>query len=199
MSLRLRIASFWMPGFLMNRELERITIRTNTALDELLVKHGSTAIAESPVVNRGLIEERRAAMAIGHEMRVKALVQAMGTDEAIQAARETLFAVGLDMGKDAKARLGVGDGKEDLERAARIMYDILGIEFEITDAPGGEVMRVTRCALSKHYSREACLMLSAVDEGVVSGLNPRAEMRFKERITGGSPACIALITIKEGS
>ncbi len=107
-----------------------------------------------------------------------------------------LCRVGFGLGKDAKERLKVADSPEELSRAAKVMYRILGIDFHVKTAENGmPILVVHRCALSEHYSRTTCLLLSAVDEGVVSGLCPEASMRFSQRITDGSPCCIAEITL----
>jgi hypothetical protein len=181
----------------MVRELEKIRIRTNATLDHLLAIHSSPGPKDCDGNGGRSIEERRTSMTKGHEARVKALIDTLGPEEAIRAAREALYTTGLKMGKEARTRLGVGESRDDLVKAAGIMYRILGIEFSVVDAPEGSRMEVTSCALSREYSHGACLMLSAVDEGVVSGLNSKAGMCFTERITGGSPRCVATITIKE--
>jgi hypothetical protein len=198
MSVRLRLVSLWMPRFMMAREIERIRASTDAALDALLAEHAPGALKDEPGANGRRLEERRTAMARGHEKKVRALIEALGRERAIELGREALFSTGLDLGKDARSRLGVKDTKDDLLRAAGVLYRILGIEFTVA-GPGGERMMVTRCALSQHYSKEACMVLSAVDEGAVSGLSPRAAMLFEERITGGSPSCVARIEFREGA
>jgi hypothetical protein len=187
-----------MPGFMMAKEIERIRSVTDDALDSLISEHAPTFRKEEKVRPSGRLEEQREAMALGHNRRVRALIEAVGRDEAVRSGRETLFRTGLDLGRDAKRRLGVNDSREDLYRAAGVLYRILGIEFTVMGGPAGEMMEVTRCVLSRHYSPEACIILSAVDEGAVSGLNPGVRMRFRERITDGSPRCLAMIEIGEG-
>ncbi len=197
MSARLRLASLWMPRFLMVREIERIRSSTDAALDALLAEHAPEALNEKREEPGRRLEEHRAAMARGHERKVRALIAAVGREKAIGLGREALFRTGLALGREAKGRLGVKDTKDDLLRAAGVLYRILGIEFNIVTGPGGDRMEVARCALSQHYSGEACMVLSAVDEGTVSGLGPRAGMRFEERITDGSPRCVARIEFRE--
>jgi hypothetical protein len=196
MSARLRLASLWMPRFLIVREINRIRSSTDAALDALLAEHSPDAPREEREEGRRL-EERRAAMARGHERRVRALIEGVGRERAIELGREALFRTGLALGREAKVRLSVKDTKEDLLRAAEVIYRILGIEFIVVAGPEGERMEVTRCALSRHYSKEACLILSAVDEGAVSGLGPWAGLRFEKRITDGSPRCVAKIIFQE--
>lgn len=196
MSVRLRLASIWMPRYIMVREIERIRASTDAALDALLAEHALAAVKEDAVSSRRL-EERRAAMARGHDRKVRALIEGVGREKAILLGREALFRTGLALGREARHRLGVKDTEDDLLRAAGVLYRILGIEFTVVAGPGGDRMEVTCCALSAHYSLEACEILSAVDEGTVTGLSPRASMRFERRITDGSPRCVARIDLRE--
>jgi hypothetical protein len=197
MSIRLRLVSVWMPRFMMAREIERIRSRTDEALDTLLAEHALEAPSIGKEELGRTLEERRAAMARGHEKKVRTLIEGVGRERAINLGREALFSTGLALGREAKGRLGVRDTREDLLRAAGVLYRILGIEFIVVAGPEGDRMEVTRCALSPHYSPEACLILSAVDEGTVSGLGPRAGLLFEKRITDGSPRCVASIRFQE--
>jgi len=191
MSARLMLASRWMPRFLMTKEVENVRRSTNATLDALLAAH-SLEVPTDPVPSGGL-EARRAAMAHGHEQRVQALIAGLGRERAIVVGREALFATGLALGQDAQKRLKVGDGRADLLNAAKVLYRVLGIEFTVTD----DCLEVHRCALAEHYSADACRILSAVDEGVVSGLYPRAAMRFEKHLTDGCPRCVARIRLEE--
>lgn len=185
----------------MLKELARIEKSTNEALDALLRTYApGTVIAEPEKVGASDrdLAVKRASMAEAHERRVRALISALGPEEAIRIGRDALYQTGLRLGKDARERLGVTDDRKDLMKAARVMYRILGIEFRVVPSSDGyEHAEVTRCALSSHYSKEACMILSAVDEGVVSGLNPHAGMLFEKRITDGFPVCIARLTYTE--
>ena len=198
MSLRLALASRWTPRRALLVMLDRVATSTIATLDDLLEKHSPGALdairmAETAPV--GNIEARRAAMASAHNARVAALVAALGREKAIMTGREALFPVGEKLGEEARERLGVGGGMQELERAARVLYRSLGIHFTIErQKDGSMLMRVYRCALADHYSAEACEVLSAADEGVVRGLAPRRRMRFYKRMTCGHPVCLALIS-----
>jgi hypothetical protein len=198
MGLRLRLASLWLPGPLLVRELERIAERTTAALDSLLEDHAPESLREIRRVEEtpatGSLEQRRAAMAVAQNARVEALVGAIGREEAIRLGRSSLHEVGVGLGREVRRRLGVGDDPMDLVRAARLLYRVLGIGFRV-EWQGGDkaVLLVDRCALAESYSDEACLVLSAVDEGVVRGLSPRLGMSFEERIAAGAPRCVACI------
>ncbi len=209
MTVKLRLLSIWTPRRILIRELDRVAALTTGALDGLLRERApGRRVADIPL--GGSLEERRAAMAANQRARVAALVEALGAEEAVRAGREALFPVGERLGREARGRLGVGDGFGDLVRAAKVLYRVLGINFDIArEGPGagtesepesepGATLLVDRCALSEHYTREACLILSAADEGVVRGLNPAMGMEFRERITEGAPKCVAQLRLSGG-
>jgi hypothetical protein len=77
------------------------------------------------------------------------------------------------------------------------MYRVLGINFNIEWlGPNQALLTVDRCALAKNYSEVTCKVLSATDEGVVSGLNPKIMMKFEKTITGGCDVCTARVERK---
>jgi hypothetical protein len=76
------------------------------------------------------------------------------------------------------------------------MYKILGNEIQLKKINREKaILYVNRCSLSESYTNITCQVLSAVDEGMVNGLNPKYEMVFKTRITCGSSRCLAEIKI----
>jgi len=198
--LRLRLAAVWTPEATLLRELDRVRELTVSGLDGLLAQHAPGALEivrgeGAPPAGPGL-GPRRAAMAQAHTARVEALIGAVGRDKAIELGRAAMHEVGVRLGEDARERLGVGGSVDDLVRAARVMYRVLGIDFSVERAPPDRaVLRVSRCALSDWYTEEACLVLSAADEGVVRGLNPGIAMTFSSRITCGAAGCEATVAI----
>jgi len=200
-SLRLRMASTWLPEWEVKVELERVSQLTTNALVSLLGETApGSASSAIPVLKPlvGSIDDCRAAMASNHNLLVDSLVDVVGERDAISLGREALYAVGLIIGGGARTRLGVGDGMEDLIMAARVMYRVLGITFLVRGGNDGFVMVVQRCALSNWYSERTCKVLSATDEGVLRGLNPRVGMRFDQTITSGCPTCLARIWVESG-
>jgi hypothetical protein len=198
MSLKLRIASFWMPSSLLIPEIDRVAEVTVKHLDQLLREFAPEqlrTIQKEELMMKGNIEQRRKIMATAHNVRVKTLIDALGCDDAVEIGRKALFKAGLLLGQEARERLNVGESLQDLIRAARILYHVLGIEFRIKKSGEDILMVVERCSLATYYSPETCRILSATDEGVVQGLNPNIHMIFKERMTEGPSECLACITI----
>jgi hypothetical protein len=197
MSIRLKLASLWLPDFILKKELDNVAKKTIKGLNNLLEEYASEkieTIIKKDEVLKGSIESRRSIMAMAHNKRVNILIQELGYEKAVEIGRIAMFEVGRNLGKEARRKLGVGDNFKDIETAAGILYRILGIEFKIENKNGNSVMVVNRCSLSKYYSGEACMILSAADEGVVRGLNEKLCMQFKERITKGAQKCVACIS-----
>ena len=192
MSIRLKIASLWIPDFILKRELDNAARKTTEGLNAAL-KQYAHKIVEKDEVLKGKMDERRSIMAKAHNKRVKILIQELGYEKAVKIGRNAMFEVGYELGRETRRKLGIGNDFKDLELAAGILYKILGIEFKIENNDGNMIMIINRCDLSKYYSPEACIILSAADEGVVHGLNENMGMQFKERITGGASECKACI------
>ena len=192
MSIRLKIASLGLPDFILKKELDNVARKTTEGLNAAL-KQYAHEIVEKDEVLKGNMDERRSIMAKAHNERVKILIQELGYQKAVKIGRTTMFKVGYELGREARRKLGIGSDFKDLELAAGILYKILGIEFKIENKDENIFMVVTKCALSKHYSPEACIIISAADEGVVRGINENMNMQFKERITEGASGCVACI------
>lgn len=196
MGLRLSILSLWTPEYIIRRELENISDKTITALKSLVSKY---AIKTVDVPNQNhpppiTIRDRRAIMAQTQTSLVESLASAIGHEEAVRLGRETLFLVGQNLGMQARSRLGVGDNPSDLTKAAKILYRVLGIEFHLQwHGQSSATVVIDKCALAKQYSKLACEVLSATDEGVMRGLQPRLTMKFKEYMTSGCENCLAEI------
>ena len=137
-------------------------------------------------------------MAKKQEELVAALELALGHDEAVQLGRETLFAVGQEIGKQTRSKLGVSDNPADLTKAAKILYRVLGIEFDLqwSDRSNAKAT-IYRCALAQKYSKLTCEVLSATDEGVINGLQPNVTMKFTQYMTNGCKNCSANIQISK--
>ncbi len=195
MSIRLKIASLGLPGFILKKELDNIAVKTINGLETVLTQYApeKTEMVKKNDMLKGTMEERRLVMARVHNEYVRLLIGELGYEKAVKIGRKAMFEVGYELGKEARRKLGVGNDFKDLELAARILYKILGIEFKLENKSGNIIMVVNKCDLSKYYSPEACMILSAADEGVVYGLNENVNMQFKERITEGASECIACI------
>ena len=200
-SLKLLLASVWLPNYIIKDEIDKIATTTTDALRSLLEEEAPGELQRVSMEIKtlsGSIEERRAVMAANHSVLLEALSDGIGRDRAVEVGREALFEVGVRLGEESRRRLGVGDSVEDLLAAARVMYGVLGIRFTVKEEGGEYLIEVYRCPLSKRYSEFTCTVTSAIDEGVFRGLNPRASMSFKRKITSGFPTCMAYVAFSSG-
>jgi hypothetical protein len=184
---------WWTPNYIIRRELTNISQQTTTALESLIPKNANgeanvNQIQQPPTS----IQQQRAAMAQTQAKLVETLAAAVGHEEAVRLGREALFLVGQEIGKQTRIQLGVSDNPSDLTKAAKILYRVLGIEFHLEWLDNSNAKAIIdRCALSEQYSELTCRVLSATDEGVISGLQPKVTMQFKEYMTSGCRNCMA--------
>lgn len=193
MGIRLRLLYMWTPNYVIKRELRNLNDQTVGALTSLLAAYApqERPVEIEPQTEKG-VKAQRADMAKTHAKMVEALESAVGHDKAVALGRESLYAVGVALGEQTRSKLGVGDSQSDLIRASKILYRILGIDFHIEWIDESNAVAVIeRCALSAEYSKLTCEVLSATDEGVISGLQPNVKMKFTQYITGGCPNCRA--------
>lgn len=195
LNLKLRLLSYWMPEYLLNPLIDEIAESTIHCLNQLLEIYGD--LKEEDVVLAGDLIQRREIMATTQHNRIRKLIKLIGYREACENGRKALFQVGLKLGRQACERLNVTDNLDDLTSAARILYHVLGIEFQITTLDNEIFLIVMRCALAEYYTVETCKIISAVDEGVIQGLNPHYNMHFTEYMTGDSNICQACINMNK--
>jgi hypothetical protein len=205
MNFKLFLLSIWIPKYFLKKELNHLAEITLNQLDNLLKIHCPTTYQQITKLKfplNGNLEEIRLKMAQAHNIRVNALSNVLGPEETVQIARPLMFKTGYELGLDIKTRLGLKEDLNDLIKAAHILYQVLGIDFEFHEGDGctppnlKSCIIINRCSLAHYYLPLTCQVLSGADEGVVSGLNSQVEMIFKEKITEGASACIAAIELK---
>ena len=194
MGLKLLILGRWTPKYIIRKELANVSDQTTTALQSLVAQYTPQKFADNSKPTSTSIKEQRANMAQKHAKLVETLEAALGREKAVKLGRDALFAVGENLGKQTRSRLGVGKSSEDLAKAARILYRVLGIDFRLEwrDGSNAEAI-INRCDLAEHYSKLTCEVLCATDEGVINGLQPNVTMRFTEYLTSGCKNCRANI------
>ncbi len=200
MGLRLLILNWWTPKYIIRKELKNISDKSNTALRGLVSKYVAKSVDNTNEKQQSSksIEEQRTIMAQTQTKLVDMLATGIGNEEAVKVGREALFLVGQNLGKQARSRLRVNDNPEDLTKAAKILYRVLGIEFHLEwHDQSSATLIIDRCALADQYSKLTCEVLSATDEGVINGLQPKVTMKFKEYMTSGCKNCRANINLNE--
>ncbi len=194
MNIKLFLMSLWIPKFVLINELKKTSKITNNCIDNIL-KSYSIPIPDVENNLRGNIEEQRLILANCHNIRLDTLIEVIGFDEALKVGRKELFKAGYIIGCEIKKRLNVKN-VNDAIIAARIIYKVLGINFTVEKRGKDIILRIKSCELSTLYSAETCRIMSAVDKGVLKGLNDKIDMNFTTRITEGAEECAACLTIK---
>ena len=196
MGIKLRILSAWTPKFIINQELRGTTDITNDYLDKLIKDHGGSPPKQMDL--NGNPDDRRKQMALGHNLRVKILIDLLGETQAIIEGRKKMFEAGFKLGQHARNILGVQNSIDDTMKAAKILYRVLGIDFITETSENTIILWVNSCTLSNYYTPQTCCILSHADKGVLKGLNGYMDLEFVEKITTGSKRCKGCINIEGG-
>lgn len=201
MNLKLRFLAWWTPEYVLIKMLNRVAELTLETLDGLLRQYAPSDLGMINVKeNRSArsLEQIRYRMSRDHEVRVKALIDVLGIEKTISLGREMLFKTGLRLGEEVRKELSVDNDLKDLVRAARVLYRVLGINFTVKfEGKSLAYLLINRCDLANCYSSPTCFILSATDEGVITGLNPKIKMVFEKRMTEGYRECKAKIKLDQ--
>ncbi len=84
--------------------------------------------------------------------------------------------------------------RDEVIRLSRVLYKILGIDFE-GRSDGG--VTIKQCAFSRYYTGRVCRLISALDAGVAAGLSGGGRLEFSQRITEGHNSCRARLLFKD--
>ena len=177
MSLRLSMLSRVFPTNLKLRMLDELGQVTARGFEAKLPDWGGASF-DSRVTEYALFTAREAGALL-----------AAGDETAIAAARERLHAGARQLGERLRRSLGVRDSDEAFE-ALQLLYRQIGIE--VRGGPLGD-MRVDRCFFARYYTEPVCVVVSALDQGLVAGLFAGATLEFHERLTGGGACCRATL------
>lgn len=115
---------------------------------------------------------------------------AAGTEPAL---RQSLHDHSRRLGREVRSRLPIRS-RADAITALQALYRLLAIDLTVDDR--GEVT-VRRCSLAAHYPPPVCRFMSAMDEGIVSGLCG-GRLIFSQRLTEGGDRCRARIAWPDG-
>jgi len=107
--------------------------------------------------------------------------------------RKNLYEHAFRLGRDIRAKLPVRS-RADGAAALRCLYGMLAIDKTV-DARGA--VTIQRCFFASHYTPEVCRFMSAMDEGIVSGLCA-GRFTFSQRLTEGADRCRGRIEWPDG-
>ena len=107
--------------------------------------------------------------------------------------RKSLYEHALILGRDIRAKLPIRS-RADAAAALTSLYGLLAIDMTV-DCRG--MVTIQRCSCSSHYTPEVCRFMSAMDEGIVSGLCS-GRLTFSQRLTEGADHCRGRIEWPDG-
>lgn len=110
-------------------------------------------------------------------------LMASGTD--MDRVSDRLFRGGESLGNHIRRAVRVRS-TEQAASAMNALYGAIGIEAAPAEPSG---ITVSRCFFSATYAAETCSVISALDDGVFSGLSGGGRLLFRSRITEGAPCC----------
>jgi hypothetical protein len=84
---------------------------------------------------------------------------------------------------------------EEVMELGGVLYRAIGVELQ-GDAQGN--VTVKRCYFSQFYSGAVCDLISALDDGVFSGLSRGGRLVFSDGLTEGGECCRAKLQFAEG-
>lgn len=116
-------------------------------------------------------------------------------DKALQTRRD-VAAIKTQLHQNACAlggrfhRCFGADTIEEVMKLGQILYRAIDVEIE-WDCQGN--VTVNRCYFSQFYSPPVCDLISALDDGIFSGLSGGGGLAFSERLTEGRACCRAKV------
>ena len=119
--------------------------------------------------------------------------QALRSGRDLAQLKTRLYRNAVPLGAKARRWLGVR-AMDDVMAVGQALYRAIGVEMQ-GDAQGNLV--VQRCYFSRFYSAPVCGLISALDDGVFSGLSGGRRLVFTERITEGCALCRAKLELIE--
>ena len=119
--------------------------------------------------------------------------KALLSGQNVAAVKTRLYQKAILLGGRLRKWFGV-DATEEVMQLGQTLYQALAIELEGNSL--GEVT-VKRCYFSQFYSVPVCDLISALDNGIFSGLSGGGRLVFTERITEGRLCCRAKLQFME--
>jgi hypothetical protein len=135
-------------------------------------------------------------------LRTYALFTREQAEKALQAGRDVpaiktqLYGNAYPLGGKLRKWFGV-DTMEEVMELGQILYRAIGVEI-VGNTQGdtqGDVT-VKRCYFSQFYSGPVCDLISALDDGVFSGLSGGGRLAFSQRLTEGRECCRARLQLR---
>ena len=181
MNLLGTLARWYIPSFLKKWELRRLFKITGEAFGVV-----------PPPAEKMSLQELLDEYALFTRYEVERVGDAIPQCDRI---KKYLFDHAFQIGLEYKSLFGITSSR-DAMYAARIMYRILGIDFQGWET--GEI-EIRSCLFGRYYSSRTCRIISALDAGLLAGLSGGGRLEFMERMTEGGACCRARLIGGEGA
>lgn len=120
-------------------------------------------------------------------------LQALESGEDVSVLRKRLFRNSYEYGKKIRNIFNITSQKE-VNRVSKYLYKNIYTDFHGNEHGG---ISITKCFFSEYYTPEVCKITSALDAGIISGLQGGGYLMFSDRITEGKSSCKACLLVKE--
>jgi hypothetical protein len=126
-------------------------------------------------------------------LRTYALFTRVLADKALQSGRDIpalktqLYQNAYPLGEKLHRWLSV-DTMEEVMELGQILYRAIGVDIQ-GDTQGDLIVK--NCYFSQFYTSPVCELISALDDGVFSGLSGGGRLAFSQRMTEGAECCKA--------
>lgn len=117
---------------------------------------------------------------------------ALQSERDIPAVKTQLYEKAYPLGARARKWFRVAR-TEEVMALAQALYRAIGVEM-LGSSQGN--VTVTRCYFSQFYSGPVCDVISALDDGVFSGLSGGGRLVFSKRLTEGRTCCQAKLLFR---
>ena len=173
MSLLLALARLWVPGFIKRQKLREWFELTARGFK-----------AELPNLKRFSYRET---LRLYAEFTAGQANRVLCSPRLTAETREHLSVLAREYGRNLRRNLGVKTIQQALQ-LGQLLYRLIGIELQAADPSR---LAITRCLFREYYTPDVCRLMSALDEGVLTGLSGRKTLKFTQRLTEGHSLCRA--------
>jgi hypothetical protein len=118
--------------------------------------------------------------------------QTVRSGRDVLAVKTQLYQNAYPLGGKLRKWFGA-ETMQDVMGLGQILYRAIGVDMQ-GDAQGEVTVR--RCYFSQFYSAPVCDLISALDDGVFSGLSGGGRLAFSERLTEGRECCRAKLQLR---
>jgi hypothetical protein len=165
------------------------TFARERILAELFEATASAFECPAPPLDHLAYDERLRTYAVFTREHVQHAVRS-GRD--VLALKTRLYQNAYPLGEKLRKWFGA-ETMQDVMGLGNILYRAIGVDMQ-GDAQGEVTVR--GCYFSQFYSGPVCDLISALDDGVFSGLSGGGRLAFSERLTEGRECCRAKLRLR---